>query len=57
LGKALQQFFDDVYWGELDYLLLDLPPGTGDMALDVHRLLPESREIIVTTGDCYPGCI
>jgi len=49
LGKALQQFFDDVYWGELDYLLLDLPPGTGDMALDVHRLLPESREIIVTT--------
>jgi ATP-binding protein involved in chromosome partitioning len=49
LGKALQQFFDDVHWGELDYLLLDLPPGTGDVALDVHRLLPESKELIVTT--------
>lgn len=49
LGKMLQTFFDRVYWGDLDYLILDLPPGTGDVALDVHRLLPRSREIIVTT--------
>ena len=49
LGKMLSQFFQRVYWGELDYLILDLPPGTGDVALDVHRLLPRSREIIVTT--------
>src|SRR5699024_8834263 len=38
-----------VEWGELDYLLLDLPPGTGDIALDVHELLPTCKEIIVTT--------
>ncbi|MEX2356148.1 MAG: Mrp/NBP35 family ATP-binding protein [Thermaerobacterales bacterium] len=49
LGKMLQTFFDRVYWGELDYMILDLPPGTGDVALDVHRLLPGSRELIVTT--------
>lgn len=49
LGKMLRQFLSDVDWGELDYLLLDLPPGTGDIALDVHQMLPQSREIIVTT--------
>lgn len=49
LGKMLHTFFDRVYWGDLDYLIMDLPPGTGDVALDVHRLLPRSREIIVTT--------
>ncbi|NQX49468.1 Mrp/NBP35 family ATP-binding protein [Paenibacillus tritici] len=49
LGKMLRQFFADVGWGELDYLLLDLPPGTGDVALDVHQMLPHSKEIIVTT--------
>lgn len=49
LGKVLDQFFRDVEWGELDYLLLDLPPGTGDIALDIHQMLPESNEIIVTT--------
>ena len=49
LGKALDQFFKDVEWGELDYLLLDLPPGTGDVALDIHQMLPTSKEIIVTT--------
>lgn len=49
LGKMLRQFLSDVNWGELDYLLLDLPPGTGDVALDVHQMLPQSREIIVTT--------
>lgn len=49
LGKMLRQFFNDVRWGELDYLLLDFPPGTGDIALDVHQMVPQSREIIVTT--------
>lgn len=49
LGKMLHQFFGDVNWGKLDYLLLDLPPGTGDIALDVHQMLPQSKEIIVTT--------
>ncbi|MEK4762373.1 Mrp/NBP35 family ATP-binding protein [Viridibacillus sp. FSL E2-0187] len=49
LGKVLDQFFRDVEWGELDYLLLDLPPGTGDIALDIHQMLPESNEIVVTT--------
>ena len=49
LGKMLTNFFVEVKWGELDYLLLDLPPGTGDVALDVHSMLPSSKEIIVTT--------
>ena len=49
LGKVLDQFFRDVEWGEIDYLLLDLPPGTGDIALDIHQMLPSSKEIVVTT--------
>ena len=49
LGKMLTSFFKEVVWGDLDYLILDLPPGTGDVALDVHQMLPESKEIIVTT--------
>jgi len=49
LGKVLQQFLTDVHWGELDYLFLDLPPGTGDVALDVARMLPHSNMLIVTT--------
>ncbi|WP_100012735.1 Mrp/NBP35 family ATP-binding protein [Lentibacillus sediminis] len=49
LGKMLNSFFSEVEWGDLDYLLLDLPPGTGDIAMDVHELLPNSKEIIVTT--------
>jgi ATP-binding protein involved in chromosome partitioning len=49
LGKMLNSFFGEVEWGELDYLLLDLPPGTGDIALDVHSMLPSCKEIIVTT--------
>ncbi|MBS4210634.1 P-loop NTPase [Bacillus sp. FJAT-50079] len=49
LGKMLNNFFTEVDWGELDYLLLDLPPGTGDVALDVHTMLPSCKEIIVTT--------
>lgn len=49
LGKMLNSFFQEVEWGDLDYLLLDLPPGTGDVALDVHTMLPSCKEIIVTT--------
>ncbi|WP_404330729.1 P-loop NTPase [Mesobacillus maritimus] len=49
LGKMLNSFFNEVEWGELDYLLLDLPPGTGDVALDLHSMLPACKEIIVTT--------
>src|SRR5690625_2942424 len=49
LGKMLNSFFKEVEWGELDYLLLDLPPGTGDIAMDVHELLPQCNEIIVST--------
>ncbi|MCR8645759.1 Mrp/NBP35 family ATP-binding protein [Paenibacillus sp. N1-5-1-14] len=49
LGKMLRNFFAEVNWGEIDYMLLDLPPGTGDIALDVHQMIPQSTEIIVTT--------
>lgn len=49
LGKMLNSFFNEVEWGDLDYLLLDLPPGTGDVALDVHSMLPTCKEVIVTT--------
>ncbi|QQE78498.1 P-loop NTPase [Alicyclobacillus sp. SO9] len=49
LGKMLRNFFGEVHWGDLDVLLLDLPPGTGDVSLDVHQMLPKSKELIVTT--------
>ncbi|HEY3436200.1 MAG TPA: P-loop NTPase [Actinotalea sp.] len=49
LHRALQQFLADVFWGDLDVLLLDLPPGTGDIAISVAQLLPSSELIIVTT--------
>jgi ATP-binding protein involved in chromosome partitioning len=49
LHKAIQQFLEDVAWGELDYLLLDLPPGTGDIAMTLAQLLPQAKIAIVTT--------
>ncbi|WYP26750.1 Mrp/NBP35 family ATP-binding protein [Alkalihalobacillus sp. FSL W8-0930] len=49
LGKMINQFFSEVEWGELDYLIMDLPPGTGDVALDLHTMIPQSKEILVTT--------
>jgi ATP-binding protein involved in chromosome partitioning len=49
LGKMFRNFFAEVHWGDIDIMLIDMPPGTGDMALDVHQLLPKSKEIIVTT--------
>jgi len=49
LHKAIQQFLEDVAWGELDYLLLDLPPGTGDVSMTLAQLLPQAKMLIVTT--------
>ncbi|TRM11210.1 AAA family ATPase [Lentibacillus cibarius] len=49
LGKMLSSFFKEVEWGDLDYLLLDLPPGTGDIAMDVHEMIPSCKEVIVST--------
>jgi len=49
LTGLLQQFLGDVEWGELDYLLIDLPPGTGDVPLSIMQLLPQSRLLVVTT--------
>jgi ATP-binding protein involved in chromosome partitioning len=49
LHKALQQFLEDVEWGTLDYLLIDLPPGTGDVSMTLAQLLPQSKFLIVTT--------
>ncbi|MEJ7797243.1 MAG: Mrp/NBP35 family ATP-binding protein [Solirubrobacteraceae bacterium] len=49
LHKALTQFLEDVAWGELDYLLVDLPPGTGDVSMTLAKLLPQAQFVIVTT--------
>ncbi len=49
LHRALQQFLADVYWGDLDVLLLDLPPGTGDVAISVAQLIPSAEILVVTT--------
>ncbi|MGH8869263.1 MAG: Mrp/NBP35 family ATP-binding protein [Actinomycetes bacterium] len=49
LPRALQQFLADVFWGDLDVLLMDLPPGTGDVAISVAQLLPSAEILVVTT--------
>jgi ATP-binding protein involved in chromosome partitioning len=49
LHRALQQFLADVYWGELDFLLCDLPPGTGDIAISLAQMLPNADMLVVTT--------
>ena len=49
LHKAVEQFMTDVWWGDLDVLLLDLPPGTGDVAISVAQLVPKSEIIVITT--------
>ncbi len=49
LTKALEQFLTDVRWGELDYLLVDMPPGTGDVQMGLARLLPQTEMLVVTT--------
>ncbi len=49
LHRALQQFLADVFWGDLDVLLLDLPPGTGDVAISIAQLVPNAEILVVTT--------
>jgi ATP-binding protein involved in chromosome partitioning len=49
LHKALEQFLTDVYWGELDYLVVDMPPGTGDISLSIAQFLPRAEVLVVTT--------
>src|SRR3954463_11104427 len=49
LHKALQQFLEDVAWGELDYLIVDLPPGTGDVSMTLAQLLPQAQFLLCTT--------
>lgn len=49
LHRTIQQFLTDVYFGDLDILLLDLPPGTGDVAISIGQLLPQAEVIVVTT--------
>ncbi|MEP6461920.1 MAG: P-loop NTPase [Frankiaceae bacterium] len=49
LHRALQQFLTDFYWGDLDVLLLDLPPGTGDIAISLGQLIPSAELVVVTT--------
>lgn len=49
MHRAIEQFASDVFWGDLDVLLLDLPPGTGDVAISVAQLLPSAKMLVVTT--------
>ena len=49
LNRAVQHFLEDVHWGDLDYLLVDLPPGTGDVQMGLARMLPRTEVLIVTT--------
>lgn len=49
LHKALEQFLVDVYWGDIDFLLIDMPPGTGDVSISISQYLPRSEIIVVTT--------
>lgn len=49
LHKAIEQFLTDVYWGQLDYLLIDMPPGTGDVAISIGQLLPNAKALVITT--------
>jgi len=49
LNRAVQQFLQDVHWGDLDYLIIDLPPGTGDVQMGLARMLPRTELLVVTT--------
>src|SRR5699024_1890471 len=51
LHRALEQFVTDVYWGDLDVLLIDLPPGTGDIAISTAQLLPTAELLVITTPE------
>jgi len=49
LARALEQFLTDVRWGDMDYLLIDMPPGTGDIQMGLARMLPQAEMLVVTT--------
>ena len=49
LHRAVEQFLTDVYWGDLDFLLVDLPPGTGDIAISLGQLIPSAKSLVITT--------
>jgi len=49
LHKAIEQFLTDVYWGQLDFLIIDMPPGTGDVAISIGQLLPNAKALVLTT--------
>lgn len=49
LHKAIEQFLSDVYWGDLDFLIVDMPPGTGDVSISIGQLLPNAKALVVTT--------
>jgi ATP-binding protein involved in chromosome partitioning len=49
LNRAVQQFFEDVHWGDLDFLLIDMPPGTGDIQMGLARMMPRTEVLVVTT--------
>src|SRR5437764_14603764 len=49
LHRALEQFLEDVHWGELDVLVVDMPPGTGDVSISLGQLLPRAEALVVTT--------
>src|SRR4029077_9689713 len=49
LHRALEQFLSDVHWGELDMLVVDMPPGTGDVSISLGQLLPRAEAVVVTT--------
>ena len=54
LNRAVQHFLEDVRWGDLDYLLIDMPPGTGDVQMGLARMLPRTEILIVTTPVAAP---
>ena len=49
LNRAVQQFLEDVHWGDLDVLLIDMPPGTGDIQMGLARMMPRTEVLVVTT--------
>jgi ATP-binding protein involved in chromosome partitioning len=57
LHRAVEQFLTDVYWGDLDFLLVDLPPGTGDVAISLGQLLPGAQSLVVTTPQAAAASI
>lgn len=57
LHRAVEQFLTDVYWGDLDYLLVDLPPGTGDVAISLGQLLPGAQSLVITTPQAAAATI